>query len=691
MKNILKFIGLFFCLCCFACSDDKVEATLGLSVKELSFYDVGGEDVINITTSGDWTATSDAAWCRLAQTSGVGSGVVKVEAEVNTTGAERHAQITVSAGKNTQVVKVTQYKETEFELSETNKSLTYDAQDDTLTVKANGDWVTENKTDWITLTPESGSAGVTTVVITVKENPEDQERQAIVNFSMPKAHKTQPLTLTQYGKNGSPEMRDSLALVTLFSMLDPQMKNGVWNTGKPVSEWYGVFTKIIGRYKRVVALNLDLVATVAGEACWPTGQPIPAEIGWLDQLKELTLPKMGIPGEIPAELGNLVLLEKLNLSKNQLTGKIPETLKALTKLKVLNLETNSLTGDLPEFIGEFTDLQQLSLGRNYFDRIPDLFGKLTKLKVLNMPSLIKVTEGAAIDYDKLRALNRTFPKSLLGLTNLETINIKCSYFQGSLPESIGMMTGLKSLIAPDNWFSGSFPASFGQIKGLQVVNLQKNDLSGGIPAEIGECSELAVLILNDNKSLGGTLPTTLAKCTKLQTLELRNCSLSGELPASMFETDHFVYIDISKNSFAGDLPANIGKQSMMTDFYAQNNGFTSIPNEIFGAHALVILRLENNKIETIPEGLFLLYNLMTLNLQNNNITGSIPVKLTGLFKLSFLFLSGNRLSGNVPAELIEFAKGKSFALSFGIDICPQQEGYGLTDCPDNVFLNLIHK
>lgn len=687
MKNILKFIGLAFCLCCFACSDDKVEATLDLSVKELSFYDVGGEDVINVTTSGNWTATSDAAWCRLAQVSGVGSGVVKVEAEVNTTGAERHAQITVSAGKNTQVVKVTQYKETEFNLSETNKSLTYKAQNDTLTVTANGDWTTENKTDWITLTPDSGSAGVTKVVITIKENPEDQERRATVNFSMPKAHKTQSLTLMQYGKNGSPEMRDSVALVTLFSKIDPEMKSGVWDTGKPISEWYGVTMKTLGVYKRVVALNWDLIGSVMPDLTspWPVGQPIPAEIGWLDQLKELIIPKMNFPGEIPAELGNLVLLERLDLSKNQLTGNIPETFKALTKLKVLNLESNLLTGDLPEFIGGFTDLVQLSLGWNYFDRIPDVFGKLTKLKVLNLNSLIKVAEGGAIDYDQLKALNRTFPKSLLGLTNLETINIKYSYFQGSLPESIGMMTGLKSLIAHDNWFSGSLPASLGQIKGLQALNLQENDLSGGIPAEIGECSGLAALILNGNKSLGGTLPVSLAKCTKLQTLEVQACGLSGKLPAGMFETDHFISIDISKNSFEGDLPANIGKQSFMTDFCAQNNGFTSIPNEILGATSLIVLRLENNKIETMPEGLFSLYNLVILNLQDNNITGSIPVKLTGLFKLSFLFLSGNRLSGNVPAELIEFAKGKSFASSFGIDICPQQEGYGLTDCPDRVF------
>lgn len=686
MKNILKFIGLAFCLCCFACSDDKVEATLDLSVKELSFYDVGGEDVINVTTSGNWTATSDAAWCRLVQVSGVGSGVVKVEAEVNTTGAERHAQITVSAGKNTQVVKVTQYKETEFNLSETNKSLTYKAQNDTLTVTANDDWTTENKTDWITLTPEFGSAGVTKVVIIIKENPEDQERRATVNFSMPKAHKTQSLTLMQYGKNGSPEMRDSVALVTLFSKIDPEMKSGVWDTGKPISEWYGVTTKTVGVYKRVVALNLDLIGSVMGrESGWPVGEPLPAEIGQMDQVKELILPQLYISGEIPAELGNLVALEKLDLKRNLFSGKIPETFKALTKLKVLNLENNLLNGDLPEFIGEFTDLVQISLGYNDFDRIPDIFGKLTKLKVLNLNSLIKVAEGGAIDYDKLKALNRTFPKSLLGLTNLETINIKYSYFQGSLPESIGMMTGLKSLIAHDNWFSGSLPASLGQIKGLQALNLQENDLSGGIPAEIGECSGLAALILNGNKSLGGTLPVSLAKCTKLQTLEVRACGLSGKLPAGMFETDHFISIDISKNSFEGDLPANIGKQSMMTAFYAQNNAFTSIPEEIFGANSLITLRLENNKIETIPEGLFLLYNLVILNLQDNNITGSIPVKLTGLFKLSFLFLSGNRLSGNVPAELIEFAKGKSFASSFGIDICPQQEGYGLTDCPDRVF------
>ena len=49
---------------------------------------------------------------------------------------------------------------------------------------------------------------------------------------------------------------------------------------------------------------------------------LPAELGNLGNLQELTLSDNQLTGEIPAELGNLSNLQELTLSDNQLTGEI---------------------------------------------------------------------------------------------------------------------------------------------------------------------------------------------------------------------------------------------------------------------------------------------------------------------------------------------------------------------------------
>ncbi len=59
---------------------------------------------------------------------------------------------------------------------------------------------------------------------------------------------------------------------------------------------------------------------------------IPAELGSLDSLKELTLDSNQLSGEIPRELGNLSNLTNLVIDNNPLTGKVPSELSNLRQL-----------------------------------------------------------------------------------------------------------------------------------------------------------------------------------------------------------------------------------------------------------------------------------------------------------------------------------------------------------------------
>ena len=61
----------------------------------------------------------------------------------------------------------------------------------------------------------------------------------------------------------------------------------------------------------------------------------------------LELRSDGLSGTIPAELGYLSELREMYLNNNKLVGTIPPTLGHLTKLRVLQLSYNDLTGNIP--------------------------------------------------------------------------------------------------------------------------------------------------------------------------------------------------------------------------------------------------------------------------------------------------------------------------------------------------------
>ncbi|KAL6838666.1 hypothetical protein ACP4OV_031380 [Aristida adscensionis] len=64
------------------------------------------------------------------------------------------------------------------------------------------------------------------------------------------------------------------------------------------------------------------------------------QIGSLQRLKSLLLPKNNFRGQIPREFGGLTALEVLDLSSNNLDGTIPEELRAMPLLKQLSLHDN---------------------------------------------------------------------------------------------------------------------------------------------------------------------------------------------------------------------------------------------------------------------------------------------------------------------------------------------------------------
>ena len=145
-----------------------------------------------------------------------------------------------------------------------------------------------------------------------------------------------------------------------------------WSADRAISGWYGVTTA----NNRVSKLRLTREGMNGA---------IPAQLGNLANLRELTILTNGLTGAIPAELGNLANLRQLHLWGNDLTGAIPPELGNLSDLRQLHLWNNDLTGEIPAELGNLAKLEDLDIIHNRLTgEIPSELGNLAKLKTLGL-------------------------------------------------------------------------------------------------------------------------------------------------------------------------------------------------------------------------------------------------------------------------------------------------------------------
>ena len=211
------------------------------------------------------------------------------------------------------------------------------------------------------------------------------------------AHKDEADRITLGTKRSLYEVHQSLKALYISTRGDSWRRNTNWNIGRVPSEaelarWWGVF------------LSEDFLISLTLVGNYLNG-PLPAELGNLSQLSQLSLYVNRLSGSIPSELGNLSQLRQLSLSKNSLTGEIPSELGNLSQLTRLYLNVNSLSGSIPSELGNLSQLRLLNLnGNSLTGEIPSELGNLSQLTGLYLSD---------------NALTGRLPRSLMQLDSLQ--------------------------------------------------------------------------------------------------------------------------------------------------------------------------------------------------------------------------------------------------------------------------------
>lgn len=107
--------------------------------------------------------------------------------------------------------------------------------------------------------------------------------------------------------------------------------------------------------------------------------PIPTNLGELNNLEHINLQNNFLAGQVPSELGNLAFVKQLILSQNFISGTLPAEIGNMLSLEVLNLEgrlvgmqaaTDNIGGPIPTSLGQLVFLSKFLQGHCFKQGVP---------------------------------------------------------------------------------------------------------------------------------------------------------------------------------------------------------------------------------------------------------------------------------------------------------------------------------
>ena len=301
------------------------------------------------------------------------------------------------------------------------------------------------------------------------------------------------------------------------------------------------------------------------EDCQLTGT-LPAN--WSPSLQFLDVAGNDFNGTLPAELGSLMQLQQLTLNANPFTGQLPAAWGApgaFPELFALECYDTNIAGGLPDAWGSvqaFRGLQILYLyGNNVAGPLPDAWAQKG-----SFPSLL----GLAL---RNTLLTGTMPFSWSSpdaFPQLQILDLANTQLHGTLPSFSN--SGLSVITVENCSFDSDLGPLWASSAPLQLISLTNNSLSGSLPDIASAMSQLRFLNLANNR-LEGTVPLSWLQAGSLLS-HISVLDVGQVWHASLAQTDWRQELCLKKYLYDADvtgqqlalLPALMQHLSSVTDY-----------------------------------------------------------------------------------------------------------------------------
>lgn len=478
-RNIIPFVAAAVIL--FGCQEKpepepvpipEPEAKLEVNPNSISFDCSASEKTITITASQEWKAVVEGEGFSISSSAGKGNAEVKVSAGANESLDKRKGSISITSGKLSAKVELSQTGEKPVILVE-GDSVEVPAEGGhyEIDVKYNTDYgfeIEQSAQSWLhcvgTRALQEGK-----IEFVVDANESEGERSAKVTISGKKASDlVSTITFTQKG-------RESYFEVT-SDHLDVYPYSG------------GTF-KITVKSDKQYTLDIEPIDyhvsyTQAGDGFDVTVKPNGNDRReWVLSLQDkdgiFEAVHIRIAQDANPDYSSLVGLYKAMdgkswnnasywLSNNDINSWSGVQVDEQGLVRTIDLADQGLNGTIPECIGDFTHLKELTLSDSGIKgKLPETIGNLTALEILTIRNT---------------SLSGPLPDAFENMKEL-----KCVYFlnnsklDGTLPPSLGSSPALEEMVLYNNAFTGTVPEEW--CRKDKSIDVSYNCLSGYLPAD----------------------------------------------------------------------------------------------------------------------------------------------------------------------------------------------------------------